>query len=343
MKTAKKSLSFLLLILALVVSACSGNNGAANPSASNAPSSEPAKKELVEIKLGYQKGMSLLGLLKEKSNLAQRLEAEGYKISWSEFSATPAMLEAMVDGGIVFGGGGATGSIFAQQAGRSFVRVGAQTGVTGGSSIIVPANSPIKTVKDLKGKNVVVAKGTTQHYMLARALEKEGLTLKDINLKFMNAAEAFTAFGSNQIDAWAIWDPFTAQAESSFGARVIADNTSVFGDKAPLEGENLYYAERKFAAENPKVIQIILDELANVGTWTNKNTDEAAQTLAKLYSSDVSILKTVEARGGAREILPINEETIKPLQSISDFFFEQGVIPEKLDAADKNFTWSAPK
>jgi len=336
--TSRKIVISLAMVLVLLLTACSGNNSSSNTSTgSTAP--DPTKKDLVEIKLGYQKGMPLLSLLKEKSNLAERLEAEGFKISWNEFAATPAMLEAMVDGGIVFGGGGATGSIYAQQAGRSFVRIGAQTGVSGGSSIIVRGDSGIQSVKDLKGKKVVVSKGTTQHYMLVRALEKEGLSVNDIQLQFIQPAEAFSAFGSKNFDAWAIWDPFTAEAEASFDARVIADNTSVFGDKAPLEGENLYYAERKFANEHPHAIKIILDELGIVGKWANENTDEAAKILANLYSSNVDILKVVEERGGTREILPMSEVTIEPLQNISDFFYEQGVIPEKLNASDENFNW----
>lgn len=339
MRFLKKPFYLLALIFVVILAACGTKETSTEKSKEPAASS----KDLVEIRIGYQKGMSLLGLLKENSNIEERLKAEGYKVSWNEFAATPAMLEAMVDGGIVFGGGGATGSVFAQQAERSFVRVAAQTGVTAGSSIIVSGDSDIQTVKDLKGKKVSVPKGTTQHYMLVKALEKEGLTIDDIDLQFINAAEAFPAFGNGSIDAWSIWDPFTAEAEASFDARVIADNTTVFGDKAPLEGENLYYAERTFAMEHPKIIDIIIDELAIVGQWTNENTAEAAKILANLYSSDAKVQEVVEGRAGTREILPMNEETIEPLQNITDFFYEDGIIPDKLDASDENYNWTSPK
>lgn len=337
MKVLKKSLFLLTFIFIFALMAC-GNE---NTSSDGETAGSAANQDLVEIKLGYQKGMPLFSVVKERSDVEERLEAEGFKVSWNEFVSTPAMFEAMIEGGVVFGAGGATGTIFAQQAERPFVRVGLQTGVSGGSSIIVSGDSEIQSVKDLKGKKVAATQGSTQHYLLTKALEKEGLTLEDIDLQFINATEAFPAFGRGDFDAWAVWDPFTAEAEANFDARVIADNTSVFEEEAPLQG-GVYYAERAFADENPEAINIILDELALVGAWVNDNEDETAEILANLYNTDSETLKVVESRGGTREVLPIDEKAIEQIQNVADFFFEQGIIEEHLDASDENYNWSSP-
>ena len=59
-----------------------------------------------------------------------------------------------------------------------------------GEAILVPKDSPLKSVADLKGKKVALNKGSNVHYLLVQALEKAGLKYTDIQPVFLAPADA---------------------------------------------------------------------------------------------------------------------------------------------------------
>ena len=79
---------------------------------------------------------------------------------------------------------------------------------------MVPKDSPLKSVADLKGKRVALNKGSNVHYLLVKLLEKNHLKYADITPVFLPPADARAAFEKGAVDAWAIWDPFLAAAEA---------------------------------------------------------------------------------------------------------------------------------
>ena len=92
-----------------------------------------------------------------------------------------------------------------------------------GDQILVHADSPIRSVADLRGKSIAVAKGSSAHgHTLGSARERAGLTPADVKLVFLQPADALSAFTQREVDAWAVWDPYTAQAEQQIPVRSIA-------------------------------------------------------------------------------------------------------------------------
>ncbi|MEH1949448.1 MAG: aliphatic sulfonate ABC transporter substrate-binding protein [Nostoc sp.] len=316
--------------LNLAIASCTPSNSA------NAPAQVP---KLTVLKMGHQKGMALLNIMKAQGSLEKRLQPLGISVTWNEFSSTAPLLDGMGAGAIVFGGGGGTGSVFAQAGDKSFVRVAAGTGSTRGSAILVQENSPIKTLPDLKGKKVAFAKGSGQHYIIVRALEKVGLKFSDIKPLYLTPAEALPAFERGDIDAWLIWDPYTAEAERKLRTRLLADNSTVFGDKAPLESPSFYYAAPDFVRDYPDILKTILQELEKAGSWSRENYQDSAKLLSKLYKIELKTMETVEKRGGKREVLPVTDEVLSGLQRMADTFYELKIIPKKIDVKDKNYNW----
>ncbi|GAB1541703.1 aliphatic sulfonate ABC transporter substrate-binding protein [Scytonema sp. NUACC21] len=289
--------------------------------------------------MGHQKGMALLNILKAQGNLEKRLQPQGISVTWNEFSSTAPLLEGMGVGAIVFGGGGGTGSVFAQASDKAFVRVAISTSSTRSSAILVLENSPIKTLADLKGKKVAFAKGSSSQYMIVRALEKGGLKYSDIQPVYLTPAEALPAFERGDFDAWVIWDPYTAEAERKLPTRLLADNITVFGEKAPIESPAFYYASPDFVRAHPDIVKIILQELEKAGNWSKNNYKDSAKLLSKLYKVDLATMEIVEERGGERKVLPLTDEVLTGLQNMADTFYELKVIPKKIDVKDKNYNW----
>ena len=84
-----------------------------------------------------------------------------------------------------------------------------------GDQVLVHADSPIQSIADLRGKRVAVGKGSSAHGHILGQLQKAGLTPADVTLVFLQPADALSAFTKREADAWAIWDPYTAQAEAA--------------------------------------------------------------------------------------------------------------------------------
>jgi sulfonate transport system substrate-binding protein len=162
------------------------------------------------LRIGFQKYGTLV-ILKERGALEKRLKSQGYTVTWTEFPGGPQLLEALNVGAIDFGSTGEAPPIFAQAAGAPLLYVGHEPPAPKGEALIVPKDSKITTVADLKGKRVALNKGSNVHYLLVRALEANGLSLSDIESVFLPPADARAAFESGKVDAWVIWDPFLAR------------------------------------------------------------------------------------------------------------------------------------
>jgi len=282
------------------------------------------KPELLRI--GYQK-YGTLTLLKARGDLEKRLAPQGIEVKWTEFPAGPQLLEGLNVGSIDFGTVGEAPPIFAQAAGADLVYVANQPPAPAAEAIVVPKDSPLKTVADLRGKKVALNKGSNVHYLLVKALEKAGVPYAAIQPVFLPPADARAAFESGAVDAWAIWDPFFAAAEKQLGARVLADG------RALVSNHQFYLAARPYADKKPQVIAAIVDELAKLDVWAAKSAKDVAQLLGAQIGLDVAIAEVAATRF-AYGIKPISATVAAEQQKIADAFFELKLIPRAIRIAD---------
>ena len=287
------------------------------------------KKVEDEVRIGYQKYGTLI-LLKASGELEKRLAPLGVKVTWSEFPAGPQLLEGLNVGGVDFGTTGETPPIFAQAANAKIKYIGYEPPAPRGEAIVVQSNSSIKTVADLKGKKVVLNKGSNVHYLLVKALEKAGLKYSDVETVFLAPADARAAFERGSVDAWVIWEPFLAAAETSIGAKVIQDGTNT------VNNHQFYLAEENYASKRPDVVAAIFDELKKVNDWAVTKPKEVANALAPLTGLDSITLEKALERGGYG-INYLNEKVITEQQKIADTFYDLKLIPKKLDI--KSVVW----
>jgi len=274
------------------------------------------------LRIGNQKGY--LNLLKGRGTLEKRLAPLNVSVTWTEFSAGPVQLEALNVGSIDFGDVGEAPPIFAQAAGAPLAYVAATVARPQSEAVLVPPNSPIRTVADLKGKRIALNKGSNVHYFLVKLLRKHGLQYSDVNLAFLAPADARAAFERASIDAWVIWDPFFAAAEKTLGARVIADASGVVGNRA------YYFSSQTYAAKNADVIRIVIEELEKVDQWGQQNKDQLASELAQLWGLPKPVVDTVVARQQYGTV-PITRAIIAEQQQIADTFLDLGLLPKHVD------------
>jgi sulfonate transport system substrate-binding protein len=278
------------------------------------------------LRIGFQK-YGTLTLLKARGDLEKRLAPQGIEVKWTEFPAGPALLEGLNVGSIDFGTVGEAPPIFAQAAGADLVYVANQPPAPKAEAILVPKDSPLKTVAELKGKKVALNKGSNVHFLLVKALEKAGLKYSEIQVVYLAPADARAAFEKGAVDAWVIWDPFFAAAEKQLGARILADGTGL------VANIQFYLAARGYAEKNPQVIQSIVDELAKLDVWAAKSPAEVAKVLAPQIGLDLAITEVSAARF-AYGIKPITPAIAAEQQKIADAFFELKLIPKAIKVSD---------
>jgi sulfonate transport system substrate-binding protein len=278
------------------------------------------------VRIGFQKYGKLV-LLKGKGSLEQKLKPLGYTVSWTEFPSGPPLLEALNVGAIDFGIAGETPPIFAQAAGAPLVYLAYDPPAPQGEAILVPKDSALKTVADLKGKKVALNKGSNVHYLLVRALENAGLKYTDVQPVFLAPSDALAAFTRGSVDAWVIWDPYEAAAEASTGARILADGTGL------VSNYQFYFSSRKFLDGNAKAVDVVLEALNEADDWARDNIGAVAAQLSPSVGLPASVL-AVSLRRESYGILPISDEVIASQQRIADTFVGLGLLPKAIKVSD---------
>lgn len=278
------------------------------------------------LRVGFQK-YGTLTLLKARGDLEKRLAPLGIEVKWTEFPAGPQLLEGLNVGSIDFGNVGEAPPIFAQAAGADLVYVANQPPSPAAEAIVVPKDSPLKSVAELKGKKVALNKGSNVHYLLVKALEKAGVAYTDIQTVFLPPADARAAFERGAVDAWAIWDPFLAAAEKQIGARVLTDGRSL------VSNHQFYLASRAYADKKPQVVAALIDELVKLDAWALKSQKDVAVVLAPQIGLDIGIAELATSRF-AFGIKPITPAVAAEQQKIADAFFELKLIPKPIRIAE---------
>jgi len=285
-----------------------------------------ARAEDKVVHIGFQKYGKLV-LLKSKGTLEGKLKEIGYSVAWTEFPSGPPLLEAVNAGAIDFGNTGEAPPIFAQAAGIPFVYVAYEPPAPKGEAILVPKDSTLKSVSDLKGKKVAFNKGANVHYLLVKALEKADVKYSEIQPVFLAPADARAAFERGSVDAWAIWDPFQAAAEAATGARELADGTGI------VANTQFYLGSRKFVETNAQALDVVLAQLREVDDWAKSDITAVAAQLSPAIGIAAPVLE-VALKRQAYGIKPIDGTAIAEQQKIADTFNSLGLLPKPIKVSD---------
>jgi sulfonate transport system substrate-binding protein len=279
------------------------------------------------LRIGYQRfgGLSLV---------KARNDAPG--VTWSLFESGPALTEAIKAGAIDVGQTGEAPPIFAAAARTPFKIAAVSEPSPKSEAVLVKRSRGFKSFADLKGRTIALNKGSNVHWLLVRLLEANHLTLGDVNVKYLKPAEGRPAFDNDQIDAWIIWDPYFALAETE-DVQILADATGVANNRE-------YILVAKDAADQKtEQIKSFLTTYEKTTAWGIANPDERARILAPELKIDEATTKRALARA-AQPMAPLTGEIGTELQGIADGFTTLELIPGKVDVPaliDTRFTGPA--
>jgi sulfonate transport system substrate-binding protein len=277
------------------------------------------------VRIGYQKN-GVLVIARQQASLEGHFAERKIAVRWVEFPSGPPMLEAMNAGSIDFGAVGDAPPIFAQAAGAAIVYAAGEP-ATNGQGILVPSNSAIRNIADLKGRRIGFTRGSSAHNVVLQTLEKAGIGYGDIVPVYLAPPDAGAAFANGSIDAWAIWDPYFAIGETRQNARVLINANDVARTNA------FYIANRGFAAEHSAVLGEVVAVLAATARWAETHRDQVAKSLADVTGIPIDI-QTLAANRSAFAIGPISDDIVATQQGVADRFFKLGLIPKAIVVRD---------
>jgi sulfonate transport system substrate-binding protein len=274
------------------------------------------------VRIGYLPFGTLL-YLKAKGSLETRLAKIGWSVEWTEFPVGPPIFEAIGKEKLDMGYSGVAPPVFAQSAGVPFVYVANDSPLAGSAAIVVPQDSPIQTLADLKGKKIAVTQKSAGHYLLIRALVKGGLKLEDIELIDLFPLQAKEVFMQRKVDAWVIWQPFIAQLQESMPVRFLTNSDGLMNDR------NFYFASRSFASEFADIVKIVMEEARQVGNSVTNNPILGAQMISASTGMKLTTALIV-TKSRRYDALPIQDRAVEEQQRIAEIFFRLGLLPDRI-------------
>ncbi|MCJ2037286.1 aliphatic sulfonate ABC transporter substrate-binding protein [Methylobacterium sp. J-068] len=283
---------------------------------------EPGK-----LRIGFQKSSTLIALLKQDAVLEKALAPLAVTVSWHEFTSGLPIMEALNAGQIDVSADVAdTVPIFAQAAQARIAYVAQEAASPKAQAILVGADSPIKSVADLKGRKVAVTKGAGSHYLLLAALQAANLPFRSISPAYLTPSDGRAALASGSVDAWVAWDPFLSAAEQQTGARILQDGTGL------SQYKRYYLAGADYAAQRADVLAILFGKLRETGTWVKANPDAAATRLGALWKLEPAVVLQANGRR-SYAVEPVTRAGLSEQQTIADAFRAEGLLPRPVDAS----------
>lgn len=284
------------------------------------PAVKPAPNHL---RVGHQP-FGVLSLLKATGALEEALAGHGVGVEWTDCTTGMQVIDALAAGALDIGVVGEAPPVFAQASRAPVVYLAAEPPAPEGEAIVVPAQSTLSNVADLRGKTIAVSRGANVVYFVVRALEEAGLTLDDVTLRTLSPFEARAAFTRGEVEAWAIWNPILASLAHSMKTRVLRDARGLACNRA------FYVGRRAFAGVHPEVVEAFIGQVGAVGRWANASREVAARMLASQVGFPERAVEAALARTPF-DARPLDPEAVNAQQDIADTFHRLHLIPRPLD------------
>lgn len=257
------------------------------------------------------------------------MEDAPYDYRWASFQGAAPLFEALRAGAVDTAMAGDLPVLAAASGDAPMKIIATRQGEPSSLGIVVQRESPIGSVADLEGRQVVVssARGSISQYQLYGALREAGLEPDDVEVRFVLPTDAMAAFNSGQIDAWATFDPYFAIAVEQ-GARVLRDGTGInptLGFITAAEGSLEDPAKRA-------AIEDFLRRLARAGDWARANPERYGAAVARQTRLPEPTALEVSRRS-AYATRALSDQDIATLQQLADSAVRDNILPRAIDVA----------
>ena len=213
---------------------------------------------------------------------------------------------------------------------------------SGGTQLMVAKNSPIKSLKDLKGKIIGVNQlGSTVEAMVRYNLLKAGLKPdSDVRLVEVKPAEQAEALKSGEVQAVAAPAPWPSDVELNGNGRALLDWKQIYEGGNYLSGS--IYTTKKFADEHAEFIAKFVEANKRITNELNKDRAKGDARVLDAWSKATS--KKLDAKVAKAAFATIKytmEANETGMQKFADINYELGLLKQKANL--KGFVYQPKK
>lgn len=150
------------------------------------------------------------------------------------------------------------------------------------TAIVVPSDSPVRTIADLKGKRIAYpGEGSQQYPLLLNALQKAGLKVSDVQLFKTSGAQVGTLVEQRSVEAGITWDPHISMALAGGKTRVLLKAEDILPLKAGHYVGDGFYGRTEFIDANPELVRDVMAAQIRAIKLINKEPQKAVQMWSK--------------------------------------------------------------
>lgn len=267
-----------------------------------------------------------IAIADEKGYLEEELAAIGATYEWSTFESGPAANEAVAAGEADISYMADLPAIVAKSSGMNLELIAGLGLGEKTTAVLVPKDSDIKSVADLKGKTIGYLFGTYNQHLLALLLEQEGLTLDDVESINLTNQDHETALLNGDIDASVTCDPNLTKFKNDDTVTVLADGQGI------KRSNMVVYSDADYAAAHPLVIQALIKALDRAVDYIENNKEEAVNLIAERSGQDPANIE--EIIEGMIYTTDLTQDDIDEIEKVKNFSLDNEIITNDFDIND---------
>jgi sulfonate transport system substrate-binding protein len=285
MKTRYLAAVSIFMVAAAAMSACGSKAG-------------PAASKDIRLDYAYYNPLSLV--VRDQ----RLLESRGYNVTWVLSAGSNKANEGLRSQALDFGSTAGSAALVARANGTPIKIIDVYSKPEW-TALVVPKNSPISSVADLKGKKIAVTKGTDPYFFLLQSLATAGLSPADVEIINLQHADGKTALERGDVDAWSGLDPFMAQTVQQQGSRLLYRNPD-------FNSYGVLNARQDFMTAHPDLVQSVVNSYEEARKWAKAHPDE----LAALLASQAKVTQSVAQEELQRTALDIQPAPGDPQRAV---------------------------
>ncbi|TYC15904.1 PhnD/SsuA/transferrin family substrate-binding protein [Actinomadura syzygii] len=298
------------------------------------------------IKLSDPGNAGVLAYAKREKILEERLKAVGARVEWGgSYASFTATIDAVRSRSVNVLEGAISPAVGYLANGRDLRIFAVADRVTDKAApyedgLVVKADSPIRTVRDLVGKRVAVNKAGRGEYLLLLALKQAGIPASQVQRVYLNPAQGASAFATGKVDAW--WAIVKAYPEVvAKGARVL-----LHGRDLPDQDLTIFAARTEVLQGSPRAVQVFLDVLRELTEQEKRDPRKFQNVFLDKGPTALSGARLDEEIAKARYQnvpRPVTDADGAHVTAVAGLFREQGVVPNAIRPEDVLFKLGAAR
>jgi NitT/TauT family transport system substrate-binding protein len=244
----------------------------------------PAAAETVTIRIGALKLIHSI-----TPWFYERFVPAGYRIEIIPFESPTDGKSAVVTKSVDFGTFGIAAAILGAAAHEPVVVFGSSCNK--GMAVVARKDSPIATLKDLKGKRVAIWPGSTQEVFILERLRMEGMSIKDIQPVRVSFSEMAAALQRGDVDAYVGAEPGPGLSLATGIGKIVE-----YPYSTPMGSLNMILAaHHETLQEKPELAKLVLGLQKQASTFAMAHPEEmAAMTVGKLGMKPEAVALSVK-------------------------------------------------